>query len=63
MPRAVSVHGSSGFSPLATALASLSRARNLANGAALQADVQYWHDQIDPLQRLADVQSYTAVNP
>jgi hypothetical protein len=33
MPRAMSVHVSSGFSPLATALASLRRARNLANGA------------------------------
>jgi len=49
--------------PLATALASLRRARNLANGAALQASVQNWRDQIDALQRLADVQSYTAVNP
>jgi hypothetical protein len=31
--------------------------------AALHADVQYWRDQIEALQRLADVQSYAAVSP
>jgi hypothetical protein len=31
--------------------------------AALQAGVQYWRDQVEALQRLADVQSYATVNP
>lgn len=31
--------------------------------AALQAGVQYWRHQIEALQRLAEVQSYAAVNP
>jgi len=31
--------------------------------AALQAGVEYWRDQIEALQQLADVQSYAAVNP
>lgn len=31
--------------------------------AALQADVQYWHAQLEAFERLADVQGYAAVNP
>ncbi|MGH8063648.1 MAG: GNAT family N-acetyltransferase [Candidatus Entotheonellia bacterium] len=31
--------------------------------AALHADVQYWRDQIEALERLADEKGYAAVNP
>jgi hypothetical protein len=33
-----------------------------AEGAALHTEVQYWHDQIEALERLADEQGYAAVN-
>ena len=34
-----------------------------AERAALHAEVQYWHDQIEALERLADEQGYEAVYP
>ena len=34
-----------------------------AERAALHAEVQYWRDQIEALERLADEQGYGAVNP
>jgi hypothetical protein len=30
---------------------------------ALHADAQFWHDRIEPLEYLADLQGYAAVNP
>jgi L-amino acid N-acyltransferase YncA len=34
-----------------------------AERAALHAEVQYWHDQVEALERLAQAQGYAAVSP